>query len=144
MEKNKTSVVFICVHNSARSQMAEAYLKAIGRHRFDVQSAGFKPAKINPFVVEAMKEEGIDLSKKETQSVFKLFQKGVLFDYVITVCKDSEGKCPVFPGITKRINWPFEDPETFKGDHDKILEQVKELRDQIKAKIQSWVLGLDV
>ncbi|QTA83574.1 Arsenate reductase [Desulfonema limicola] len=144
MKKHKIKVVFICVHNSARSQIAEAYLKSIGKDMFEVQSAGLEPTQINPFVVEAMKEEGIDLSKKQTQSVFKLFQQGALFDYVITVCRDSEIKCPVFPGITKRLNWAFEDPESFHGNNDEILKQVKKLRDRIKVKIQEWIIQVKI
>jgi arsenate reductase len=143
MAPNKKKVLFICVHNSARSQMAEAWLKTIGGEMFEVQSAGLEPTVINPFVVKAMKAVGIDLSGKETQSVFTLFQQGLLFDYVITVCKDSEGKCPIFPGINKRLNWVFENPETFQGNDEQIVAQVEDLRDRIRAKIQSWVDGFE-
>jgi arsenate reductase len=132
----RTKVLFICRHNSGRSQIAEAYLRKYGGERIQVESAGFEPAgKVNPLVVEVMREEGIDLSRKMPQSVFGLFQQGRLFDHVITVCSDSEGDCPVFPGITRRWHLPFPDPAAASGTHEQKLAQVREIRDAIKAMI---------
>jgi arsenate reductase len=137
----KQKILFICVHNSGRSQMAEAYLKEISGDQFDVESAGLEPAKqINPLVVEVMKEEGIDISDNKTQSVFELFKTGRLYDHVITVCDGAaEAKCPVFAGITKRWNWPFPDAAAVVGSDDKKLEKVREIRNRIKEKLMDTV-----
>jgi arsenate reductase len=133
----KPRVLFICVHNSGRSQVAEAYLKKLSGAKFDVESAGLEPAaEINPLVVEVMKEEGIDISGNQTQSVFELFKTGRLYDYVITVCDGaSEANCPVFAGITKRWNWPFPDPAAVEGTDKEKLQKVREIRDMIKEKL---------
>jgi arsenate reductase len=126
-------VLFICQHNSGRSQIAEAYLKQIAGEAFTVESAGLEPAeKVNSLVVEVMKEEGFDLSDKKPQSVFALFKEGRLYDHVITVCHDTEDKCPVFPGITKRWHWPFPDPAKVEGTTEEKREQVRKIRDAIK------------
>lgn len=133
-------VLFICVHNSARSQMAEEYVRKLGGDEFMVESAGFEPGVINPLVVEAMAEEGVDLSQKKTQSVFELFKKGRIFDYVITVCDESEGgQCPIFPGMTHRLHLPFADPSKLEGSHEEKLQQVREIRDQIKGMTEEFV-----
>lgn len=140
----KIKVLFICVHNSGRSQMAAAFLNALAGDRFEAESAGFDPTRIYPLVVTAMQEIGMDLSKKQTQSVFKLYQEGKLFDYVITVCEESaENQCPMFPGVTRRLNWPFDNPEAFEGTYEEKLNQVKRVRDEIRARIESWVQQLD-
>lgn len=134
---DKTRVLFICAHNSGRSQIAAAYLKKLGGGNFEVESAGLDPAnEINPLVVEVMKEEGIDISKNKTQSVFDLYKQGRLFDYVITVCDDTtEAKCPIFPGIVKRWHWPFADPAAVSGSDGEKMAQVRKIRDQIKEKL---------
>jgi arsenate reductase len=133
----KQKVLFICVHNSGRSQMAEAYLKKISGEKFDVESAGLEPAEeINPLVVKVMREEGIDISDNKTQSVFDLFKKGKLYDHVITVCDGAaEAKCPVFAGITKRWNWPFPDPAAVVGSDEEKLEKFREIRNMIKERL---------
>lgn len=132
----KTKVLFICVHNSGRSQMAEEFLRKYGGEEFQVESAGLEPTEINPLVVEAMAEEGVDLAGKKTRSVFDLFREGRLYDYVITVCDDAnEAKCPVFPGVTHRWHWPFPDPSRLSGGREEQLAQVRAIRDQIKAKV---------
>ena len=136
--KTKKKILFICQHNSGRSQIAEAYLRKFYGGHFEIESAGLEPAEVvNPMVVQVMKEEGIDLSKKKPQSVFELFKGGKLYDYVITVCDDSEGKCPVFPGITKRWHWPFSDPAAVKGTETERLEEVRKIREMIK----DWLLN---
>lgn len=141
--EERIRVLFICVHNSGRSQMAEAFLNALAGDRFEAESAGFDPTRVYPLVINAMHEAGIDLSKKKTQSVFKVYQEGRLFDYVITVCEDSsENQCPVFPGVTRRLNWPFDNPEAFEGTQEERLKEVKRVRDEIRAKIEGWVKEL--
>jgi arsenate reductase len=136
--KAKKKVLFICQHNSGRSQIAEAYLRKFYGDHFEIESAGLDPAEaVNPMVVQVMKEEGFDLSNKKPQSVFDLFKQGKLYDHVITVCDDSEGKCPIFPGITKRWHWPFPDPAAVKGNEKEKLEQVRHIRDMI----HDWLLN---
>lgn len=138
MEKIK--VLFVCVHNSARSQMAEAFLNIMGDGEFEAESAGLEPGTLNPVVIEAMREIGIDISKNKTKSVFGLFKKGKLFHYVITVCDETSAeRCPVFPGIVKRLHWSFEDPSAFKGSHEERLERTRRVRDKIKAMIKDWL-----
>jgi len=134
----KVTILVICQHNSGRSQIAEAYLnKFFGDHVL-VESAGLEPAPaINPLVISAMAEEGIDLSGKKPQSVFELFKRGKLYAHVITVCQDSENKCPIFPGITQRWYWPFPDPATVKGTETEKIAEVRKIRDMIK----DWLLN---
>ncbi|MCG8485691.1 MAG: arsenate reductase ArsC [Clostridia bacterium] len=136
----KKKVLFICIHNSARSQMSEEYLKKYGEDQFEVESAGLKPSSINPLVVEVMKEEGIDLSEKKTQSVFGLIKTQKFYGYVITVCNRSmEEDCPTFPGMPKRMHWDLEDPEKFTGTDEEKLEKVRKLRDKIKQLVLQFI-----
>jgi arsenate reductase len=131
-------VLFICQHNSGRSQIAEAYLRKFAGDKVVVESAGLSPAdSINPLVLEVMREEGIDLSEKKPQSVFELFKAGKIYDHVITVCHDTESQCPIFPGITKRWHLPFPDPAEAKGDKEEQLEYVRSIRDAIKKWLQN-------
>lgn len=134
-------VLFLCGHNSARSQMAEAFLKKIGREAFEVESAGLELAdRINPLVVEVMKEIGIDLEGKRMQRVFDLFQQGRLYDYVIAVCDAAKaGKCPIFPGVCKRLHWPFEDPATLEGTWEEKLDKTRLIREEIRQQVETWV-----
>ncbi len=118
--------------------MQTAYLKQFAGDRLEIESAGFEPAPaVNPLVIEAMREEGIDISKNKPQSVFELFRQGKLYTHVITVCDDTESKCPLFPGITKRWHWPFPDPAAVEGTKDERLEKVRQIRDMIKEKLLS-------
>jgi len=135
----KSNVLFICVHNSARSQMAEAWLNQICADFFAAESAGLEPGTLNPLVVEAMGEVGIDISKKKTQAVFDVFKSGRLFSYVITVCDETSAeKCPIFPGVAKRLHWSFPDPSTLVGSREHNLVEVRKIRDEIRDKIQAW------
>ena len=135
----KTKVLFICVHNSARSQMAEAFLNQICGEEFDAHSAGLSPGILNPLVVEAMQEIGIDISDRQTKAVFDLFKSGQMFGLVITVCSESEAEsCPIFPGVCQRLHWPFPDPSSFQGSYEDKLERTREVRDMIHAKIEEW------
>ena len=135
----KQQVLFICVHNSARSQMAEAFLNEICGDDFEAHSAGLELGKLNPLVVEAMREIGIDISRKQAQSVSEAVESGEGFSYVITVCDESSAeRCPVFPGQAKRLHWSFPDPSALTGSHDERLAGTRRIRDQIRARIQMW------
>lgn len=137
---NKYRVLFVCIHNSARSQMAEAFLKKYANDIFEVESAGLEPAGINPNVVAVMQEAGIDLSQKTTQDVFDLFRKGRMFNVVVTVCDQASAeRCPIFPGMTKRLAWSFPDPSEFKGSPEEILQQTRGVRDLIEAQVMDFV-----
>ena len=140
---SKQKVLFICTHNSARSQMSEAYLRKLAGDHFEVESGGFEPTTINPLAVEVMKEEDIDISGNKTNSVFELYKEGRLYDYVITVCDDSENLCPIFPGISRRLHWAFEDPASFTGTDEEKLAGTREVRDQIRKSIQDWLDELE-
>ncbi len=135
-----TKVLFLCVHNSARSQMAEAFLKSIAGDRFEAESAGLEPGRLNPFVVRAMAEIGIDISRNPTRSVFDLAAAGKRFDYVITVCsKEAAERCPIFPGKAEKLHWPFDDPSSFKGTDEEIMEKVHAVRDGIEEAVMRFV-----
>ena len=137
---SKKKVLFVCVHNSARSQMAEAFLKQMAGDKFEVESAGLEPGKLNPIVVEAMKEAGIDISQNKTKSAFDFYKQGKQYDYVITVCDESQsGACPMFPGKGERLHWGFDDPSGFQGRWEEKLEKTRQVRDQIKQKIIEWL-----
>lgn len=138
MEKKR--VLFLCVHNSARSQMAEAFLKKYAPESFEPVSAGLEPGKLNMNVVEAMKEVGIDISNNITKSVFDLYKNGEIFSYVVTVCsKEAAEKCPFFPGVSKRLHWPFDDPSSFTGSKEEIMSKTRKVRDDIELKIREFV-----
>ena len=133
-------VPVICEHNSARSQMFEEFLKKSAADEYRVESAGMEPTQVNPLVVEVMKEEGVDLSGKKTQSVFDLFKAGRLFDYVITVCDAAAAaKCPIFPGLTHRLHMPFPAPAYFTGTQEEKLAQTREVRDSIKQAVREFI-----
>lgn len=139
----KLKVLFVCVHNSARSQMAEAFLNKYGGDSFEVESAGLEPGKLNPIVVEVMKEAGIDISQNKTKSVFDFYKLGKQYDYVITVCDESQsGSCPVFPGPGQKLHWGFSDPSGFIGTNEEKLSKTKEVRDKIETVIKDWIKTL--
>lgn len=138
--KMKKNVLFVCIHNSARSQMAEAFLKKEASEKFEVFSAGLEPGNLNSVVVEAMKQDGIDISGNQTKTVDGYIEKGFEFDYVITVCDESAAeRCPVFLGKGQRMHWGFEDPSGLKGSFEEKLNQTLKIRDEIKSKIVAWV-----
>jgi len=142
---SRPRVLFICVHNSGRSQMSEAFLKHYAGDRFDSKSAGLEPGQLNPMVVEAMAEIGIDISQNKTKSVFDIWKSGELFQYVISVCdEESAEKCPIFPGPTTRLHWSFQDPSSVTGAYEQKLQKVRQIRDEIAAKIQDWLASLPV
>jgi arsenate reductase len=119
--------------------MAEAYLQRFGGKGFHVESAGFEPRPINPLVVEVMKEDGFDLSSNSSDSAFEYYKEGRLYDYIITVCDESEDKCPLFPGMQKRLHWPFTDPEKLQGSHEEKMTGLRTIRDSIREKVEDWV-----
>jgi arsenate reductase (thioredoxin) len=136
-------VLFICIRNSARSQMAEAFLKRACPGEVYVESAGLEPGVINPLAVAAMKEVGIDISKNSTQSVFDVFKASKLFSHVITVCDEaSAAACPVFPGIVTRLNWNIPDPGTLAGTWDEQLEAVRPIRQAISDQVDGLCKNL--
>jgi len=137
--KNR-SVLFVCVHNSARSQMAEAFLKHLAGDHFEVRSAGLEPGALNPLAVEVMQEVGINISGNQTKDVFSLFKRGELFSHVITVCDGVNAeRCPIFPGITQRLHWSFEDPAALEGTREEKLAATRIIRDEIKAQIERFI-----
>jgi arsenate reductase len=135
----KKKILFVCIHNSARSQMAEAFLNRICGDTFEAKSAGIEPGKLNPVVVEAMREIGIDISQNKTKAVFDFVKSGEAFAYVITVCDEASAeRCPIFPGVTTRLHWGFPDPSSFHGSPEEKLARTREVRDAIQEKIESW------
>ncbi|MEJ5247752.1 arsenate reductase ArsC [Caldilinea sp.] len=135
----KIKVLFVCVHNSARSQMAEAFLNALYGDRFEAMSAGLEPGVLNPYVVRAMQEVGIDISNAKTKSVFELYKAGYIYSYVITVCDpEAAERCPIFPGVTKRLHWSFPDPSQAKGSDEEKMAMVRSVRDAIRQQIEAW------
>lgn len=137
--KAKMHVLFVCIHNSARSQMAEAFLNHVCGTEVEAHSAGIEPGKLNPIVVEAMEEVGIDISRNHTKAVMDMIKSGRHFAYVITVCDEASAeRCPIFPGVTTRLHWGFPDPSSFQGTHEERLAKTREVRDTIKAKIEAW------
>ncbi len=133
-------VLFVCVHNSARSQMAEAFFNKYAQPGDSAESAGIEPGKLNPFVIRAMDEKGIDISSNETKSVFNLYKEGRTYSHIVTVC-DAEAaqRCPIFPGIRRIIMWSFPDPSTFTGNDDEIMEQVRAVRYEIEQKVKAFI-----
>ena len=141
---NKTRVLFVCVHNSARSQMAEAFLNSLAGDRFVAESAGLEPGTLNRDVVAVMKEIGIDISGHETNDVFDFFKQGRLYRYVITVCdKQAAERCPSFPGteVVKRLQWSFPDPSAVTGTDEERLAKIRIIRDEIKDNIRQFING---
>jgi arsenate reductase (thioredoxin) len=137
MEKQR--VIFLCTGNSARSQMAEAFLRKAGGDHFEVYSAGMQPKGINPLTIQVMEEEGFDLSGQRSKGVKEYLGK-VLIQTLITLCDDAEKNCPtVWPGINTHLHWSFEDPSAFEGTDAQKLEKFRQIRDQIEMRINVWL-----
>ena len=126
-------ILFICTHNSARSQMAEALVNALHGDRYKAYSAGTEPTSINPYVIKVMSEIGIDTSKQKSKSIKEFQEKR--FDYVVTVCDHAKETCPFFPG-KKVLHKSFADPSKFQGNEEQTLKQVKQVRDEIREWIE--------
>lgn len=136
----KQRVLFVCIHNSARSQMAEELLRREAGDRFITESAGIEPGKLNPVVVKALKEIDIDIEGKATRSVADCLASGTPYDIVVTVCDETSAeRCPVFPGNVQRLHWGFPDPSAFTGTDDEKLERTRAIRDQIHQTIRTWL-----
>jgi len=134
---NKKKVLFVCVHNSARSVMAAAFLNQLCGDRYEAQSAGLEPGTLNPLVAEVMAEVGVDVSGHQPQAVFDVIKSGQLFANVIAVCDGASAqRCPIFPGVTERLDWPFPDPSALQGTWEEKLAGTREIRDKIKAHIE--------
>lgn len=135
-----TSILFVCIHNSARSQMAEAFANRLGAPGVVAESAGIEPGSLNPLVVAAMREIGIDISGNATKSVAAFLEAGRRFNYVITVCDETSGeRCPLFPGAAARIHWNFPDPSGFTGSDEERLVRTREVRDAINERIAEFL-----
>src|SRR5712672_1202569 len=135
----KKKVLFVCIHNSARSQMAEAFVNHQCGASLEAYSAGIEPGKLNPIVVEAMQEIGFDISGNQTKSVTGMYTSGKSFAWLITVCDETSAeRCPVYPGVTTRLHWGFPDPSAFSGTREEKLAKTREVRDAIKQQIEKW------
>jgi len=120
--------------------MAEAYLEKFGGNKFYAESAGIEAGALNPLAVEAMKQDGIDISANKTKSVFDFHREGRSYDYVITVCDEGNAaRCPVFPGKHKKIHWNFDDPSSFTGTPDEKLTNTIRVRDQVKDAVLKFI-----
>jgi len=137
----KAKVLFLCTGNSARSQMAEALLRKYAGDRFEAYSAGLEPKGVNPHTVRVLDEIGIDTSQHRSKSLREYLGR-VNFGYLITVCSDAEQNCPIFPGVSVRLHWPFEDPAKFEGTHEEKLAKFREVRDQISARLKAWLVEM--
>jgi arsenate reductase (thioredoxin) len=132
-------VLFLCTGNSARSQMAEAFLRKYGEGRFESFSAGIEPKGLNPLTVQVMQEIGFDMSGHWSKGIGEYLGKDH-FQYLVTLCHDAEENCPrVWPRVNQRMHWSFDDPSAFVGSEDEKLEKFRQVRDQIQEKILSWV-----
>jgi len=141
MAPHKSKVLFLCTGNSARSQMAEAFLRKYAGDRFDVFSAGLEPSVVNPLTICVMEEIGLDMSAHRSKNLLEYMGK-VHFGYLITVCDRAEEKCPIFPGMGARLHWPFEDPAKVMGSEDEKLAKFRQVRDLIDSKVREWLLTM--
>jgi len=134
----KPKVLFLCIENRARSQMAEAFLRHYAGDQFEVYSAGFDPNPIHPYVYDVMEEVGLDLEGQYAKGVGELFNK-MYFGILITVCEKAEEKCPTFPGLGERQYWPIEVPAAVEGSEEEKLEAFRRARDEIEQHILAWL-----
>lgn len=139
----KHNVLFLCSHNTCRSQMAEAFLRRDAGDRFEIYSAGLEPRGVHPLTVQVMDEIGIDITGQRSKAVRDVLGR-IGFRHVIFVCHAAEQNCPtIFPFSTNRLSWPFDDPTAFEGPDDERLTRFRDVRDQIEARIQTWLQELD-
>lgn len=139
----RLKVLFLCSHNSARSQMAEALLRHYAGDHFEAFSAGLEPSQINPYTRQVLGELGLSMEGQSAKSLLTYWGGKHHFTYLITVCSKAEEKCPLFPFATHRLYWPFEDPAQFDGSEEETLERFRQVRDQIAAKIRDWVREIE-
>jgi len=134
----KPKVLILCTHNSARSQMAEGFLRKYASDHFEVYSAGLEPTEVHPYAQRVMAEVGIDISRQYSKSVLDFLGK-MHFGYVITVCSKAEQECPIFPDVSVRLHWPFPDPAAAVGSEEEQLAVFRTVRDQIDERIRNWL-----
>jgi len=140
MDQKPTTVLFVCIHNSARSQMAEAFVNAAGRADVTAESAGLEAGRLNPLVVESMKEIGIDISGNRTKTVADMLARGGKYDYVVTVCDGASAeRCPVFPGGGSQLHWDFPDPSALHGEKSEVMAGIRAVRDRIRTAVEEWL-----
>ena len=132
-------VLFLSSANSARSQMAEAFLRALAGDAFEAYSAGSVPRELHPLAVAVMAERGIDIGDQRPKGLQE-FIGTAQFEYLITVCDRAEKECPMFPGVGAREYWPFEDPVRAEGSYEERLVEFREVRDQIEARARRWLV----
>jgi arsenate reductase len=138
-------VLFVCIHNSARSQIAEELLRLKLGDKVHVESAGLEPGELNPIVVDVLSTIGIDISEKQTKSVFDLFKQGSRFNYVISVCAKAEGeRCPIFPGALKHIHWRIPDPSVFQGTYDEKFAVTCTVLAMIETRIEEFIKDVNL
>ncbi len=135
---SKPKVLFLCTANTARSQMAEAFLRAYAGDHFDVYSAGLRPHEINPLTIRVMAERGFDLAGQRAKGLDEFLGK-VHFGYLVTVCQRAQEECPVFPFVHSRLSWPFEDPAQVGGTEEARLDAFRRVRDAIDERVRHWV-----
>jgi arsenate reductase len=135
----KERVLFLCTHNSARSQMAEAWLRALAGDRYEVASAGTETTRVHPLALRAMAEAGVDLAGHVSKTLDRFV--GERWDWVITVCDAANEACPVFPGAARRLHWSFDDPSRAAGDDEARLTVFRRVRDEIRARLAGWLAG---
>ena len=136
---SKQKILFLCTGNSARSQMAEAFVRKYADDRFEAHSAGLEPKGLNPLTVKVMDEVGIDISGQTSKGVDAYLGK-VHFQYLVTVCDDADKNCPtVWPGVNTRMHWSFQDPDAVEGTEEEKLAKFREVRDLIEARIKEWL-----
>ena len=133
----KRRVLFLCTHNSARSQMAEGFLRALGGDRFQAASAGTEATRVHPLAVRVMGEVGIDLGSHSSKTFDQFLAQS--WDCVITVCDNANERCPFFPARTPRLHWSFEDPSAAVGSEEHRLQVFRRIRDEISATIRAWI-----
>jgi arsenate reductase (thioredoxin) len=134
-------ILFLCTHNSARSQMAEGLLRHLAGDRFEIMSAGTEATSVRPEAIRAMADLGVDISGQSSKTLERYL--GEPFDYVVTVCDDANEACPVFPGAENRLHWSFRDPSQAQGSDEERLEVFKMVRDEIQARISKELLAAD-
>lgn len=134
----RTRVLFVCMDNAARSQMAEAFLRVYGGDRFEARSAGLKPQPIEPLTIAVMKELGFDMHCHRSKGLKELPRR-LRFDCLVTVCSHAERRCPQLPGIGERLSWPFEDPARLTGSEEERLAEFRRVRDGIERFIRGWL-----
>lgn len=136
--QKKPKVLFLCIANRVRSQMAQAFLEKYAGDQFKVYSAGLEPEPIHPYTYRVMEEVGLDLEGHSSKGI-KSFLNEMYFGILITVCAKAEARCPIFPGLGERHYWPIEDPVAFEGSEEEKLEKFRQARDEIEQHILDWL-----